>query len=644
VSNTGSVSTTNDGSDQAQASVTVQCPNVSLAKTADAATVNAGSQIGFTVTVSNSNAAGTGAAKNVSVSDPLPSGTGVSWSISPTSPGWTITGSVPNQTLSYSAATLAAGATSSVHVVSNTTAASCKQYSNTASATLGNGTAPQNASASTTVQCPSLSITKTPDATGSTTGYLVQPGGTAMFTITVSNTGAGTATNVVLTDTMPGGLTWTNDKSCPFDGVTVNSVSRQRMICTIGALAGNSSYTVKVSATIPLNFLLPPPVTGGGVLEIDGNLLPASSATLDWSNDSVDCLSSPKVGCDVDKPTGTTDDSFGQGTKEDTSVPSVVAGSIPNNKSDLQRFYVSNNRVGADDYLYLAWERVQAPSGTTNMDFELNQSNVVSANGVTPLRTAGDILIKYDLAKGGTVPGLGFHTWVTQASAGGQTPAQKCEASNTFPCWGKLTSLVDNPKVAGAVNTGSVTDPIRIAGQTADRSLDALTFGEASINLQAAGIFQSGVCVNFGQAYLKSRSSDSFTSEIKDFIAPIPVSVSNCPDKILDNTAWVEADGVTRISDPGQIKVTTSGGSASLYSAPTGDRLALAHGTAPVITILATADLAAAQVIVGAMPPFDGNGAREALRASERPARILERARHGGPGGAPRYPGVGRAT
>ena len=41
--------------------------------------------------------------------------------------------------------------------------------------------------------------------------------------------------------------------------------------------------------------------------------------------------------------------------------------------------------------------------------------------------------------------------------------------------------------------------------------------GEARINLQASGIFQAGVCRNFGRAYLKSRSSDSFTSSIKDY-------------------------------------------------------------------------------------------------------------------------------
>jgi hypothetical protein len=52
------------------------------------------------------------------------------------------------------------------------------------------------------------------------------------------------------------------------------------------------------------------------------------------------------------------------------------------------------------------------------------------------------------------------------------------------------------------------------------------TFGEASINLTAAGV--PPACPGFAGAYLKSRSSDSFTAEMKDFIAPIAVNISRC--------------------------------------------------------------------------------------------------------------------
>jgi hypothetical protein len=53
-------------------------------------------------------------------------------------------------------------------------------------------------------------------------------------------------------------------------------------------------------------------------------------------------------------------------------------------------------------------------------------------------------------------------------------------------------------------------------------------FGEAAINLPAAGVFPAGTCEAFGSAFLKSRASTAFRAEVKDFIAPQPVNISNC--------------------------------------------------------------------------------------------------------------------
>ncbi|MDH5282043.1 MAG: hypothetical protein OEW52_13015, partial [Thermoleophilia bacterium] len=278
----------------------------------------------------------------------------------------------------------------------------------------------------------------------------------------------------------------------------------------------------------------------------DGNLV-VNDETKDWANVGINCTSSPKVGCALDKPTGTNDDSFTQGADENEPNPAVDTGSIPNNKSDLTRFYIysdSNNDPGqgnrSEDFVYLAWERVQEPTGTTNMDFEFNQnkcvtgdlSSVCSRNEVTPARTQGDVLIKYDLSQGGTNPTLGYHLWQTEAANPGATTstarAAICEAGNKFPCWGKLLSLTGN--FEGSINTGAISDPIN---PDAPRSLSARTFGEAAINLTDAGLFPAPGdpgfrCVNFGSAFLKSRSSDSFTAALKDFIAPIPVDITNC--------------------------------------------------------------------------------------------------------------------
>ncbi|MEV7603875.1 prealbumin-like fold domain-containing protein [Paenarthrobacter sp. NPDC089322] len=248
----------------------------------------------------------------------------------------------------------------------------------------------------------------------------------------------------------------------------------------------------------------------------DGNLV-LNDETQDWANAPISCVV-PISGCGIDLDTGQNDNSFGQGTKEDTEVPSVVTGSIPNNKSDLLRFYAYlKTEANGDDYAYLAWERVQEPTGTTNMDFEFNKSTVKSANGITPVRTAGDVLIKYDLAQGGTNPVLGYHRWVTTGDK------SQCDSANSVPCWGTVQDLTGD--FEGSINSAQVVDPI---APNAPRNLSARTFGEAAINLTDAGIIPADSCETFSGAYLKSRSSDSFTAALKDFIAPVPLNFSKC--------------------------------------------------------------------------------------------------------------------
>src|SRR2546430_10566795 len=82
-----------------------------MAKIADASSVSAGDQAGFTVSVSNN---GTGNAYDVTATDNLPGGT--VWSISGPANGWAVSSNV----LTYGPATLAAGASASVHVVTTT--------------------------------------------------------------------------------------------------------------------------------------------------------------------------------------------------------------------------------------------------------------------------------------------------------------------------------------------------------------------------------------------------------------------------------------------------------------------------------------------------------------------------------------------
>jgi len=220
-----------------------------------------------------------------------------------------------------------------------------------------------------------------------------------------------------------------------------------------------------------------------------------------------------------DKLSGGGDDSFGQGSKEDTAVPSVVSGSIPPNKSDLLTFGTYLEEAAGGDFLHMFWHRVQEPTGTTNMDFEFNQSETLSSNGVTPVRTAGDLLIQYDLTQGGTNPQLFLSEWVTTGAG------SLCEASNSTPCWGDRVNLTASGLATGSINTSVIPWEESDGLSSGPADISARTFGEASINFSA---IVGSDCVAFGSAYLKSRSSDSFTAALKDFIAPLDTGINNC--------------------------------------------------------------------------------------------------------------------
>ena len=243
----------------------------------------------------------------------------------------------------------------------------------------------------------------------------------------------------------------------------------------------------------------------GGNFEIDEDanlVVNGGSPSIDWlTGGSGTAMRSGVISKD-DKPTGATDDSMGQGSKEDTAVPAIVDGSIPPNKSDLKTFGIYIETVGTKSFLNLLWTRVQDPSGTTNMDFEFNQQHASSSdgNGVTPLRTANDLLITYDLSNGGTKATISMRKWTGSA-------------------WGASTPLSD---ALGTINTSAIA----AADSGGLGALSPRTFGEASIDLSK--IFTSGSCQSFGSAYLKSRSSDTFNSALKDFIAPQNITLSNC--------------------------------------------------------------------------------------------------------------------
>jgi hypothetical protein len=166
------------------------------------------------------------------------------------------------------------------------------------------------------------------------------------------------------------------------------------------------------------------------------------------------------------------------------------------------------------------------------MDFEFNKSETISANGVTPVRTAGDLLIQYDLAQGGTNPQLFVSTWLTTGAG------SLCEASNSTPCWSDRINLSASGDATGSINTTAIL----AADSDGLGDVSVRTFGEAQLDFGALAGGEDG-CTSFGSAYLKSRSSDSFTAALKDFIAPTPLDLDNCGKVIIRKET--DPDGAT---------------------------------------------------------------------------------------------------
>jgi hypothetical protein len=293
---------------------------------------------------------------------------------------------------------------------------------------------------------------------------------------------------------------------------------RKAAIVGVMAMLASLLLVVPAFATHPQQEI----PNGTSIFEIDtdANLVVDDDGNDDWA--SIDQGTDP--GTEVrktDTVSGPTDESFTQGTKEDTAVPVIETGSIPPNKSDLLTFgsYLETTAAG-DNYLNIFWHRVQEPQGTTNMDFEFNKSSVLSTNNVTPVRTAGDVLIQYDLSQGGVNPTLWISRWVTTGAN------SQCEGSGSkVPCWSDKVNLTAAGDAVGSINTSAID----AADSDGLGNISPRTFGEAQIDFDALSGGEDE-CVSFGSAYLKSRSSDSFTSALKDFIPPLTLNFDNCGD------------------------------------------------------------------------------------------------------------------
>lgn len=281
----------------------------------------------------------------------------------------------------------------------------------------------------------------------------------------------------------------------------------------------------------------------------DGNLIDDGDGVdwnsfdpIEWNIGTAPYRQAEKVGSGFnflgieDDDATTSDTAFAGGTKQDDNCANVVGAKAPN-KDDLKRVYLASKVDPATGNVYLALSWIRIPQNTTSpsahIGFEFNQGEAPcpGSAGTAGLvaRTAGDLLFVYDF-EGGSAddPVITVRTWVTSGT---------CEVgSNSPPCWGPSVNLTDAGFAEAQVNTslvGPVLDALSPPAPPATTSVDATLglneFGEAIIDLTAAGIFAPGTCESFGKAFAVSRSSgNSANAQMKDLAGPGDFNLQNC--------------------------------------------------------------------------------------------------------------------
>ncbi len=253
-----------------------------------------------------------------------------------------------------------------------------------------------------------------------------------------------------------------------------------------------------------------------------------------------------------DSPSDATDDAWGQGDKSDCFLAKTggVNGAcvtqvygIGASKTDLQYHGIGLAKgVGGDDYLYSGIKRLQAggiTSSNANYNVEVNQllDPYKPANPICPLvspatggcnmwRSPGDLTFMTDWGGNQSscntpTPAICAYVWIDFSTGTNKTPSpvgSTCFNAQSAPCWGLLpngnAALSANPdKAAGSINSTAAVQPS--------------TFSEIGVDLTKSGLVEPGACETFKNVWAHSRSSSSFSAELKDFIFGA-VSISTC--------------------------------------------------------------------------------------------------------------------
>jgi hypothetical protein len=200
-------------------------------------------------------------------------------------------------------------------------------------------------------------------------------------------------------------------------------------------------------------------------------------------------------------------------------------------KNDLTNTYF-HTRLGPADshrWVFLGAE-TRSTSGDSHVDFEFNQVGIDQVGAASGLligqgpdggRTIGDFIISIDFRQGGGAPDTSLRLWDGSSFVLTDIPGAVISATN----------FADIAHGAGGVwkhfsETGAEVE-----------LLGTLQLVEAGIDLNALGV-DLNVCSTAATFTVKTRSSASFTSSLKDFVL-VPFPLEDPPEASASNNGPV---------------------------------------------------------------------------------------------------------
>ncbi|MDD5751371.1 MAG: DUF11 domain-containing protein, partial [Candidatus Peribacteraceae bacterium] len=464
------------------ASCQSQTADLSIIKSGPSS-VTPGNSLTYTLTASN---AGPDTATNVKVLDNIPSG--LTFQTSGSDSACAQSGS----TVQCTHASLTSGQNKAFTVVfavpSSQTCNSTITNVATITSSLADANTANNVSQIlTTATCTStqadLSITKSGPST-------VNQGGTITYTVTATNAGPGTATNVVIADVVPSGLTFQtsgSDSSCHLNGTSV--------LCDNFSLASGQSKTVNIAFAVSSSQTCNSTISNAATV--------STSATDPNSANNTSGTVSTTVTCNGGTPTYTitkSDSRTSVNAGEALTYTITVTNSSSVNATNVQVSDILPSGlsfVSASDSGYLSGSTVY----WTISSLTAGASKTLTLTAIVPSSTAGGTVIT-NLALVGSVVAQDQ----TTVSGGSGT----CDLSITLTDSRDPVEVDETFTYTIQVRNQSATTATNVSlTQTLDSNVDFLSSGSTS------GLSDYGNTIRWDNLTIAGNSTSTFTTTVR---------------------------------------------------------------------------------------------------------------------------------